>query len=435
MSLPVTGEVAHWHHACVTQPGPAYQPYQQPRPMTPMGMPTAPPRPRRGGLARTLAGITALLAAVLAIVGSFGTITSYRTERGADNVYGYHVGWWSFTDNGSTSTVEDQGQTTGIVLVLAATALVLAAVFAFLAARNRRAETAARSLAAAGAGVLLGAVLVHVFDTIDQMSVYNDQVLRAGESIEFRAGIGLYLPLAAAVVGIVGAVLAHLGRSEGARVEPNTPRMGFPQPYGALPMGQVGYQQPGPSSVAPSVPAAPVIPAGPSGPVPMTERPTEVAGPDDASDTQVVSEATANPAPAAGSDEVWVEGTATGPQPAAGGGTPAPSAQEIASALGGSPVGEERNPFAPPATPHSPEEPAAPAAPAMPAPPAPPAPPAAPTAPQSQSQSQSQDTPPAEPGAPGKPEAPAGPTTPRGSVTDLPAAPPPPDLTGPSDDK
>src|ERR1044072_8765050 len=100
-----------------------------------------------------------------------------------------------------------------------------------------RATTAARLFLALGVGSLAGTVLLQLSYTLDDMSVWNDVPLEAGESVRFTTGWGLWLPIAALVFGVVAVVLADRGGPSGgpalpARVEPSTPRMGFPMPSG-----------------------------------------------------------------------------------------------------------------------------------------------------------------------------------------------------------
>lgn len=242
-----------------------------------MGAPT-PPKQSRGGLTTLLAGVLALVVAGLVVGGSFGAITDYRNTYeidGEPSVYSTTTTWWGVTDAGSSRPIEEEGVLAGLTLVLAATLLVLGAVFAFVAARTRTSGpvSGARSLTSAGVGVLAGVTVLQLLAVLKQMKQYNDQELEAGESLEFTAGLGLWLPLGGLVLGVVAVVLAHVGqRPVAARVEPNTPRMGFPAPYGYRPQA------------------------------PVAERPTEVqiSDEDAAADTQVVSEATVSEAAAKG---------------------------------------------------------------------------------------------------------------------------------------
>lgn len=390
-----------------------------------------------------LAGLLALVAAGLVVGGSFGAITEYRNSYRIDDdpsVYATSTTWWGFHDAGSSSPVEEESVLTGLTLVLAGALLVLGAVFAFVAARTRTSGpvSGSRSLISAGVGVIAGVTVLQLLAVLKQMDRYNEQELDAGESLEFTAGLGLWLPLGGLVLGVVAVVLAHVGqRSAAARVEPNTPRMGFPAPYGYRP-------QP-----------------------PVAERPTDVqiSDEDAAADTQVVSAATASgadaPAPAApvtpsSPAPVVPPAAVVPPAPVAPPVTPAttavpePSTSPASSAEAPATQEAESPAAAPPVTPATtsvPEQ--APAQPSTPATssaeaPASPATPAAPATP-----AESPATPPADaaPAAPAEPAA-APATEPRADaptadkpaeaakptpLSDLPAAPPAPELSSPDD--
>jgi hypothetical protein len=348
--------------------------------MQPMMGVAAPPKPPRGGMTSLLAGILALVVAGLAIGGSFAPISTFRQVfGGSESVFAGKRTWWSFTDAGSSDPIVEVTYLAGLVIVLAAALLVLGAVYAFMAARARTPGivTASRSLIVAGASVLTGAALLVLFDVLDQMDDFNSRDLREGDSIDFNAGIGLYLPLGAVVLGIVAVVFAHVGqRPQAMRVEPNTPRMGFQAPYGQRP-----YGQPGSAPVAPSERPTEVEPPRQQTTGPAVSTDSSVDDPDGSADTQVVSNATATQTPAATADATS-DATATSD-------TPAASSTSVAPAMAGEPA-------------TTPPAPVAPAGPAM------------------------TTLPPAEPPA-GEPDAApekADPTP----LTDLPPAPPAPEL-------
>lgn len=276
----------------MTQSAPGYQPYQQPPPVhqqAPVHQ-QPPPRRARGGLNGLLAAIAALVAAGLTVGGLFGPISTYRSEESFDGdsyVVGWRNDWWGFGDDGSTDPVPAETVLTGLVLVLAAVLLVAGAVF-LLVARNRGGtSTVGRTLTVAGVGVLTGAVLLELILSMAELSRHNEEELSAGETLEFSLGIGLFLPLGAAMVGIAAAVLAHLRQTPG-RVEPVTPPMGFRQPYGSGPHQMQGYAQ------------------QPHAQVPADERPTTVDTPGTESpagagqEAEVTQQVTVqeNPAPA-----------------------------------------------------------------------------------------------------------------------------------------
>ncbi len=389
-----------------------------------------PPKRSGGGLTTLLAGILSLVAAGLAIGGSFGPISTFRNSYEGDGdgdatVYASETTWWGYGDAGSTNPIDDGNILNGLVLVLVAALLVLGAVFAFVAARTRTPgpTTGARSLVSAGVGALAGAALLQVLELLAQTDSYNERELEAGESLEFTPGLGLWLPVGALVVGLVAAVLVHVGRRQvGARVEPNTPRMGFRAPYG-------GYGQ---QRMAPAMPVAQQKP--------LTEAEAENAG----ETTQRVSGATAGGATPAATDSPGGSHAAHTPAATHAPATPAAVAADSPSA----PAAPEA-PSAPasPATPDSPAAPATPAAPEAPAAPATadaPAAPAAPRAPEAPASpaapaAPEAPTPAAAPETPAAPEAPAtpaatgpasdGPAGERTPLTDLPAAPPAPELS------
>ncbi|MCA1655067.1 MAG: hypothetical protein LC635_01055, partial [Pseudonocardiaceae bacterium] len=240
----------------MTQPAPGYQPYQPPRPMQPL---MTPPRPPRGGLTSLLAGALALVTAGLAVGGSFATVQTFRneyTDGDGTEEFRSTATWWSYEDlDGSGS-----GFLAGLVPVLAAVLLVMGAMFAFVASRTRRpgSTAAGRALITAGVATLLGGTLMQLFNVLEQSEQYNEQDLTAGESLEFTSGLGLYLPLVAVLIGIVTVVLAHTGQRE-PRVEPNTPRMGFPAPYGMYPPGPVPPLSERPTDVSAAAASVPPV--------------------------------------------------------------------------------------------------------------------------------------------------------------------------------
>ncbi len=397
----------------VTQPAPGYpQPYP-PLPPPMMRATTPPQRQRGGGLTTLFAGLLAVVAAGLAVGGSFWPVTTYRNElpgEGSANVFEHTIGWWTFTEEGTSNAGLEVGYISGLVLVLAAALLLAAAAFAFAAARARSGgvRTAARSLLAAGAGLLTGIMLMRLMSVIDTMGNYNARELAPGEALDFRADLGLYVPLGGVLAAIIAAVLGHVGQGPAGRVEPNTPRMGFPAPYGYPPMQvpsmapvataerQADVPAPGPSG-GPGGPSG--GPGGPAGPAGGPAGPADgSAGPADGS----AGSATSAPAT---SDEDAAEDDAETTQVvsnADAGGTD--QASSVSTALAGD--------SATPAS-GSPSVPAAPAPAAAPEAVAPPAPVQEPAP---------AGTPPASSDQPSAREEPA-------PLTDLPAAPPAPELT------
>jgi len=385
----------------------------------------APPKPSGGGLTSLLAGILALVTAGVAVGGSFAPITSLRNSFESDGdpfVDASKSTWWGTSYDGSSDPFDDQTTLIGLTLVLVAALLVLGAVFAFVASRTRASgpTSGGRSLISAGVGVLAGVMLLQVLDVVEQVSRFNDRELQPGESLDYKPGLGLILPLCGLGLGLVAVVLAHVGqRPRAARVEPNTPRMGFQAPY--------GYK-----------PGMPVPPQAPN-----AERPTDVdtSSPapedefDDAADTQVVSNATATGAePAAAADPST---PATGTEPP----VPPTAPEQAAPATGSEP--EAPKAVSEPAASAEPEPPVAatPEPPAEVAPPAPVTPPApassvAASAPATSGHVAPKSDPAPEAPAPEADATPTGDTASAASgpsqaptpLTDLPAAPPAPEL-------
>ena len=386
-------------------------------------------QPPRRSVLPLLAGLFGMIAAGLTLGGSFAPV---REVESGDS--GYVIKWWGVD---RPDFAADTDTLAGLTLVLATVLLAVGAVLAFT-----RVTAAARLFLALGLGSLAGTVLLQLIYTLDDLNMWNDVPLEPGQSIKFAAGWGLWLPLAGLVFGVVAVVLAFRGGP--VRVEPNTPRMGFPMPYGppvpgaATPPGAVAVA-PIPGAAAPTPPSG--IPAGPAGApvvapvavpvVPPVAPPVAPSVPDDDPDetlrTTVSEEPTEVPAPAAPGASA---AAAMVPEP--------PAAAEIASALTPAPVA----PDAPTEVPRpdaeewtaadvdAPPEPDAPTevpsadaatepAPLDPADPAPATPDATPEATEEPT-----DPAAAEPA----PEDPAAPEPGASGLSDLPAAPPAPEL-------
>jgi hypothetical protein len=395
----------------VTQPAPNYQPY---RPLPPLMGVGAPPKPSRGGLTSILAGILALVTAGLAVGATFAPITSYRNTyegSGDTTVTANNVGWWGLRDAGSSSPFESESLLFGLALVLVAVLLVLGAVFAFVAARTRAAgaTTGGRSLITAGVGVLAGVMLLESLQVMENASNYNSRELEPGESLEFSVGLGFVLPLCALGLGVIAVVLAHVGQ-RAVRLEPNTPRMGFPAPYGYKPGAPMGT--PAAGVVAAGTPVAVGAPAAPA---PGAELPTEVelgsSGKAEETDesgetTQVLSGATAR-----GQEGASTAVTPPSGAPQSSGASETGDAATVAPA-DAAPVGAEPASSAPAAS----------------------GPPATSEAPAGSDAPGASDAPTTS-GATAAPEAPAAAPTGPGPapLSDLPAAPPAPELSEEAD--
>jgi outer membrane biosynthesis protein TonB len=105
-------------------------------------------------------------------------------------------------------------------------------------------------MAALGIGLLAGVVTVRLMDALNALSDFNDLDIDRGESSSFQIGLGIWLPVGAAAVALLGLVFA-LTRPKTAwvRTEPDTPRMGVPMPY-----GYQQYQQQQPQQYYPQAP-------------------------------------------------------------------------------------------------------------------------------------------------------------------------------------
>ncbi|MPZ85056.1 MAG: hypothetical protein GEV28_33580 [Actinophytocola sp.] len=447
----------------MTQP-PARPPFPPPHPMRLPGPVPPRPAPRRGVVAGVLAGMFALAAAGLSIGGVFAVVhtlsNTHRDDSGAN--FGYDITWWGRKYPRGSEFVQNQDSLSGLAPLSAAAILLLGAVFVFVAANSGRLLTASRSVLSLGSGLLAGAVFLQLLGTLQDMSVWNEEELDPGESIEFTASLGLWLPLGGVLLAAVAAVLAHVGRRAAAvRVEPNTPRMGFPMPYG--PGGPVPGQQPtgpgqpghstgqyqavgtstgqhpvvgAPAEQPPSPPEASAV--GPDAPtvappaVGAEAAAAHAAAPiasrlDDEStpDADITQRTTVMPPPAPPAPDA-----PTVAPPPARSQAPAASAPEAAPASEASAA--RRTPPAPAAA-VSPTVPAPPAVSATPTPPSPPAEPAAPASPAPSTEPASPEpateaAPPATP-APSTSDTPADQPAPGSSgLLNLPAAPPAPEL-------
>ena len=186
-----------------------------------------------------------LVAAGATFWGSFLNIQSYKRVFSSNITIQYDSTWWEVRDRGPGAAAPDSWYPPyGAIPAVAGGLLVFSALLALTAFIGRRPGlvTAIRVAAAVAAGLIAGAATIRLLDGLAVLDGINQENLEPGQSVEFRFGLGLYVPSAAAVVAIVGLLLT-LNRGRAARIEPETPRIGFPMPY--------GYGQPPPSQPFP----------------------------------------------------------------------------------------------------------------------------------------------------------------------------------------
>jgi hypothetical protein len=202
---------------------------------------------------------TLLVAAGATFWGSFLNIQSYKRVFSSNVLFDYDTSWWKLTDRGTGAGLPDSWfPPYGAIPAVAGGLLVFSAILALTAFAGRRPGmvTAIRVASSVGVGLLGGAVMIRLLDGLSTLDQINKEDVGPGQSIEFRFGLGLYVPAAAAAVGLVGLLLT-LNRGRAARVEPDTPRIGFPMPYQPPPSQPFPVQQP----VSQPFPAQPAPPA------------------------------------------------------------------------------------------------------------------------------------------------------------------------------
>ncbi|HEU5469428.1 MAG TPA: hypothetical protein VFV67_02155 [Actinophytocola sp.] len=289
----------------MTAPAPGYPPgpptqYQQypPQQYQYPQQPRPPRRPRwTGGL---LGGILLLIATGITVWGSFGVVQTFTRDRGEDLVFEVQETWW--TARQGRPTADEESVLFGLPLILAAALLLMAGLFALSAITSRRSGlvTSARVFGGTGLGLLAGALLLQVLEGLELLNQANNANPEPGENVRYEMGLGIWLPMAALLIGLIGLTLALTGTA--GRAEPDTPPMGWRalQPAGYPPgqpvafpasqpiqqpmsgpasvqqpmSGPVPVQQPvtGPTSVQPATGPTPVPP--PAAP-PVTESPAQ----------------------------------------------------------------------------------------------------------------------------------------------------------------
>ena len=192
---------------------------------------------------------TFLVAAGATFWGSFLTIETNKRVFSDNLSFQYELTWWELRNQGTGARSSDTWfPPYGVIPAVAGGLLVFAAVLALTAFIGRRPGlvTAIRVTAAVGFGLLVGAIMIRLLDGLAAIDAIGKENLEPGQSVEFRFGLGLYVPAAAAVVGVI-ALLLTLNRGRAARVEPDTPRIGFPMPYPVqqAPTPQLAADEPG----------------------------------------------------------------------------------------------------------------------------------------------------------------------------------------------
>jgi len=214
-----------------------------------------------------------LIAAGATFWGSFGKIQSYKrvfpATSSGNGEYRYEMTWWHIDEQGASAALPRSWfPPYGVLLAAAGGLLIVVAVLAVTAAAGRRPGlvTGIRVGASVAVGVLAGAAALRLLDALGTLDQVNGEKLDPGESVDFNIGLGLYLPGGAALLG-AAALLLTLNRGRAGRVEPDTPRMGFPMPYN--PMVQQPYQTQQPTSQP-----FPAQQQPPSQPFPAQQPPT-----------------------------------------------------------------------------------------------------------------------------------------------------------------
>jgi hypothetical protein len=177
--------------------------------------------PGSGQVPVVLAAVLALVAAALAVAGTFGTFLSFEST----STYGGRSSTSTSASTGWGETVEPaSGYATtsnlqGLPLVIGAVLLVVAGLW--LGLRRGAAPSSARALGAAGAGILVAATLM-IWLTINaaarNSTAYvrsRDSAPRPGGAVEIEQtvgpGAGAWLVLVAGILALVVAVVLVAG--------------------------------------------------------------------------------------------------------------------------------------------------------------------------------------------------------------------------------
>ncbi len=150
-----------------------------------------------------LAGSGFIVATAATVWGSLEKIQTYRDELPGTSVYRVTATWWELRVEGAA--VEPTPYPPyGVLLAVAAGLIMVAAILAFA---SDRLMTATRISAALGVGLLAGVTGVRLMDGLQGVSQTNNRAVGEGHTVEFVIGLGVWLPAAAAVIGLLGLVV------------------------------------------------------------------------------------------------------------------------------------------------------------------------------------------------------------------------------------
>lgn len=163
---------------------------------------------------RQFGGFAWIIAAGFAVGGTFAPLIEAPVLKLTVNAWG---------TNREAPVAPDTFPQLGIPIVVGAVVLVVAALLALTSTRLHPASAAvlaSRLLGVGAAGLTIGA-------TATVYLALSMNVDRSDSSLQVNFGLGMWLLVAASVVGLVGMVLLLVPRVE-QRVEPETPPMGVP---------------------------------------------------------------------------------------------------------------------------------------------------------------------------------------------------------------
>jgi F0F1-type ATP synthase membrane subunit c/vacuolar-type H+-ATPase subunit K len=176
--------------------------------------------------ARAVAGFLWLVAAGLAVGASFVPFYRFTQTLANDEKFEYAVsGWsWNLRVTGDIQVTLGPPSLYGIPLVLAGVVLLLATVVAFT-------RWSPRAIGMLGTGLVIGAVSMEFVDAVANNG-------RARENLVTKFELGTWLLLGSVALALIGTVLAFVRTTPKPqyqqmwppRVEPDTPRFGFPAP-------------------------------------------------------------------------------------------------------------------------------------------------------------------------------------------------------------